>query len=182
MADDTPHTGRRLHIGGTIRAPGWEVLNVVPGEHVDHVGRADDLAQFSDEAFDAVYASHVLEHLAPRGPLEAGLREWHRVLRRGGRLYVSVPDLDVLAQLYADRERLDPNERFQVMLMMFGGHADAHDRHEIGFNEESLAYFLRSAGFVNPLRVHALGKFRDTSELEFKGVRISLNMVAEKAA
>jgi hypothetical protein len=36
---------------------------------------------------------------------------------------------------------------------------------------------IRAPGWV-----HALGKFRDTSELEFKGVRISLNMVAEKAA
>jgi len=182
MTEVISHTGRRLHIGGTLRAAGWEVLNVVPGEHVDHVGRAEDLSQFPDDEFDAIYASHVLEHLAPRGPLETGLREWHRVLRPGGRLYVSVPDLDVLARLYVDRERLDANERFQVMLMMFGAHADPHDRHEIGFNDEGLGHFLRAAGFVNVLRVKSLGKFRDTSELEFKGVRISLNIVAEKPA
>src|SRR5262245_32947651 len=173
-------TGRRLHIGGTARAPGWEVLNVQPGDHVDHVGRAEDLSRFPDGTFDAVYASHVLEHLAPRGALEAGLSEWHRVLRPGGILYVSVPDLDLLCRLFADRERLTPDERFTVMLMMFGGHADEHDRHEIGFNKEFLTHFLRSAGFVDLRRVESLGQFGDSSELVFKGERISLNVVARK--
>jgi predicted SAM-dependent methyltransferase len=156
------------------------VLNVAPGEHVDHVGTADDLSRFSDATFAAIYASHVLEHLSPRGPLESGLREWYRVLSPGGTLYVSVPDLDVLARLFADRERLGVQERFKVMLMMFGAHADPHDRHEIGFNAEILGYFLHSAGFVNIRRVHSLGKFGDTSELEFMGVRISLNVLADK--
>lgn len=171
---------RRLHIGGTIRAPGWEVLDIVPGEHVDHVGPAHDLSKFADGTFTEIYASHVLEHLSPRGALEMGLREWLRALHPGGTLYLSVPDLDVLARLFVDRARLSAQERFSVMLMMFGGHADAHDRHEIGFDEDFLRHFLTSAGFVNVRRVPSLGRFRDTSEMEFKGVRISLNVVAEK--
>lgn len=175
-------TGRRLHIGGTIRAPGWEIINIAPGDHVDHVGTAEDLSRFSDGTFDAVYASHVLEHLSPRGQLENGLREWHRVLRAAGMLYVSVPDLDVLAGLFADRAHADVHERFQIMLMMFGAHADPYDRHEIGFNDEFLRHFLVQAGFVNIRRVKSLGKFRDTSELRFKGISISLNVIAEKSA
>ena len=182
MNGGIPPTGRRLHIGGTIRAPGWEVLNVAPGDHVDHIGTAEDLSRFPDGTFDAVYASHVLEHLSPRGQLENGLREWHRVLRPAGTLYVSVPDLDVLARLFADRARVDVNERFQIMLMMFGAHADLHDRHEIGFNDEFLRHFLAEAGFVNVRRVQSLGKFRDTSEMRFKGIYISLNVIAEKSA
>jgi len=173
---------RRLHIGGTIRAPGWEVLNIVPGEHVDHVGPAHDLSQFPDDTFAELYASHVLEHLSPRGMLEQGLREWRRVLEPGGILSVSVPDLDVLTRLFADRARLNAQERFTVMLMMFGGHADAHDRHEIGFDEDFLRHFLAAAGFSDVRRVASLGRFRDSSEMEFKGARISLNMVAAKPA
>lgn len=175
-------TGRRLHIGGTLRAPGWEILNVLPGDHVDHVGRADELARFADDTFEVIYASHVLEHLAPGGELQAGLREWQRVLRPGGILLVSVPDLDVLASLFVDRERLNRDERFRVMLMMFGGHLDQHDQHQIGLNEEFLTYYLQQAGFANVRRVASLGQFPDTSELVFKGVRISLNVVAEKPA
>jgi predicted SAM-dependent methyltransferase/limonene-1,2-epoxide hydrolase len=180
MSTVTLPATRRLHIGGETRTPGWEVMNVVPGEHVDHVGRAEDLSRFSDDTFAAMYASHVLEHIAPPGPLERGLREWYRVLAPGGTLHVSVPDLDILARLFADRDGLNPNERYKVMLMMFGAHSDAYDRHEIGFNEEFLRFFLESAGFVNVRRVESLGQFRDTSELVFRGVRISLNVIAEK--
>jgi predicted SAM-dependent methyltransferase len=173
-------TGRRLHIGGTLRAPGWEVLNAQPGQHVDHVGDAGDLSRFAHDSFDEVYASHVLEHLDPRLALEPTLKEWRRVLRPGGRLCVSVPDLEVLCELFLDRDRLNLNERFTVMLMMFGGHADPYDRHELGFDEPFLVHFLRSAGFVGVRRVRSLQRFEDTSELEFKGRRISLNVIAEK--
>jgi predicted SAM-dependent methyltransferase len=175
-----PPTGRRLHIGGTLRAPGWEVLNAQPGPHVDHVGDAKDLSRFAEDSFDEVYASHVLEHLDPRLAMEPALKEWRRVLRPGGMLCVSVPDLEVLCELFLDRERLSVNERFTVMLMMFGGHVDPFDRHELGFDEQFLAHFLRSAGFVDVRRVPSLQRFQDTSEQEFKGRRISLNVMAEK--
>ena len=31
------------------------MLNVAPGEHVDHVGTADDLSRFPDATFAAIY-------------------------------------------------------------------------------------------------------------------------------
>jgi SAM-dependent methyltransferase len=54
---------------------------------------------FSDETFDVVYHSHLLEHL----PREAALpfsRECYRVLKRGGIIRVAVPDLERIARLY----------------------------------------------------------------------------------
>jgi predicted SAM-dependent methyltransferase len=92
-----------------------------------------------------------------------------------------VPDLRVLCELFLD-PKLDANDRFTVMLMMFGAHGDPYDRHEVGFDEQFLAHFLRSAGFVGVRRVESLQRFQDTSELRFKGRRISLNVVAEKPA
>ena len=44
---------------------------------------------FHDNSFDTVHMHHVLEHL--EDPLKA-LKEIHRILRCGGRLYVSVPN------------------------------------------------------------------------------------------
>ena len=58
----------------------------------------------ADASVDVVYASHVLEHLpvleAPAGVATAGdaLREWHRVLKPGGSLFVAVPDFRVIAE------------------------------------------------------------------------------------
>lgn len=49
----------------------------------------DGLRTFADGSFDAVIASHMIEHLA--NPI-AALGEMHRVLRPGGKLVLVVPD------------------------------------------------------------------------------------------
>jgi predicted SAM-dependent methyltransferase len=171
---------RRLHIGGVERTEGWEVLNALAGPVVDHVGSAADLRQFADGTFSALYSSHVLEHLDYKDELHAGLREWHRVLAPGGRLYVSVPDLAVLAKLFLT-EGLSLDDRLFVVRMIFGGHVDAHDYHQMGFDFEILATFLREAGFVEIERVADLGLFDDTSRAVYAGVPISVNVTARKA-
>ena len=171
---------RRLHIGGETRRDGWEVLNAVAGPHVDHVMNACDLGCFKDGTFVEVYASHVLEHLDFVGEMQSALREWHRVLVPKGRLYVSVPDLTTLAQLFLT-EGLTHNERFGIVKMVFGAHSNAHDYHKVGFNLPILAYFLGEAGFVDVERVPDLSHFNDTSRAVFKGVPISLNVTARRA-
>ena len=98
----------------------------------------------------------------------------------GGTLYVSVPDLDVLARLFVDRARLSFQDRFMVMRMIFGGHTDKYDYHLVGLNEEFLTDVLRAAGFVGSRKVADFGLFRDTSSMAFKGVAISLNMICSK--
>ena len=171
---------RRLHIGGREKRPGWEILNILPGPAVDHVGDAIDLSRFADGTFIEVYASHVLEHFDYREALLAALREWHRVLAPGGVLHLSVPDLDILAHLLLQRHKLDVNARFQVMRMIFGGHVDAHDYHQVGLNQDFLAGFLGHAGFVNLQRVTRHGLFTDTSDMIVAGTPISLNLDAYK--
>jgi predicted SAM-dependent methyltransferase len=171
---------RRLHIGGREPSPGWEILNISAGPRVDHVGNAIDLSRFEDDTFAEVYASHVLEHFDYHRDLVAALREWHRVLTPEGVIRISVPDLDTLAQMLLLREQLDVNQRFHVMRMIFGGHTDAHDYHQVGLNQEFLAGFLEAAGFRDCRRVQRHGLFRDTSDLAVAGRLISLNMTARK--
>lgn len=173
---------RRLHIGGKVTAEGWEVLNANPAPYVDHVCNANDLSQFAAHTFAALYASHVVEHFDYAGELQATLAEWHRVLAPGGTLYISVPDLDVLAKLLLDKTRLTVGERYFVMRMIFGGHVDRYDYHQVGLNTEFLAGFLQAAGFVHIRRVASFGFFNDTSTMTFKGVPISLNLTSEKPA
>lgn len=171
---------RKLHIGGKVRSPGWENLNVLPGPAVDHVGDAVDLGRFADASFAEIYASHVLEHFDYNGPLLKALKEWQRVLVPGGVLRLSVPDLDVLAHLLLQRHRFDVNQRFQIMRMMFGGHVDAHDVHLVGLNAEFLAGYLQAAGFETVQRVARHGLFADTSDMVVDGTPISLNVNAFK--
>lgn len=169
---------RRLHIGGTVRKAGWEVLNALPGNHVDHLGNAKDLSRFQDGTFVEIYGSHVLEHFDYARELIPVLREWRRVMHPSGRLLISVPDLDVLCELFTDRQRLSPDDRFHVMRMMFGGHVDQYDFHYVGLNEEILARHLKLAGFVACQRIDSMGLFNDTSAMQYAGRPISLNLQA----
>jgi len=171
---------RKLHIGGTARCDGWEVLNANPAPYVDHVCNANDLSQFADNTFSEIYASHVVEHLDYSGELKDTLQQWHRVLVAGGKVFISVPDLDMLAELILEKNKLSVDERFFVMRMMFGGHVDKYDYHLAGLNEDFLSAFLSACGYVNIRRVQKFGLFDDTSSMGFKGVAISLNMIAEK--
>jgi len=171
---------RRLHIGGQEPRDGWEILNIQPAEGVDHVGDARDLSAFPDGTFDEVYASHILEHLDYIDGVLDALREWRRVLKPGGRLYVGVPDMDAMARLLVSKERLSPEDQFFVMRMLFGGHIDPYDYHQCGFNQDILVEFLTEAGYVQLRRVRTFGLFHDGSNLAFNGTPVSLNVIAEK--
>ncbi len=173
---------RKLHIGGKSEQQGWELLNVnkAAAPRVDHVEDASNLQVFDDNTFAAIYASHVLEHFNYAAQLKKALSEWRRVLLPGGRIYISVPDLDILTELFRDRKKLTKDERFFVMRMMFGGQVDKFDFHVAGLNEEFLTDYLQSEDFVNIERVKGFGLFDDSSNLYYKGVLISLNVVAEK--
>ena len=172
---------RKLHIGGWVRTPGWEVIDARPLPHVDHVGNAKDLTRFEPATFTDIYASHVLEHFDFKDEIFMTLVEWCRVLVPGGTLHVSVPDMDILARLFVERQHLSKADRFAVMQMIFGGHRDPYDYHLIGLNEEFLVDLLNKTGFTDARRVADLGFFDDTSRYAFHGVPISLNMTAVKA-
>ena len=169
----------RLHIGGKEKKDGWKVLNIQAGEAVDYVGDIRDLSSFPRNSFDIVYASHVLEHVSYHSELNAALRWIRRILRPGGKLFVSVPDLETLCRLFL-HEQNTKEMRFKIMRMMFGGQTDPHDFHHAGLTEEILGDFLRTAGFKEVHRVPEFGIFSDTSNLRLGGVLVSLNLVAIK--
>lgn len=91
---------RLLNLGcGKRRHPHWTNVDLVAtSPEVLEVDLRQPLP-FLDGQFDAVYASHVLEHLAP----DAGrrlVREARRVLCPGGTLRLVVPDLEGICRAY----------------------------------------------------------------------------------
>lgn len=169
---------QRLHIGGKQVRSGWQIFNAVAAEGVDHLGDVRDLSRFDDGQFVEIYASHVLEHLSQQEILPV-LQGIARILATGGRLMVSVPDLDTLCRLFISPQ-LGANERFHVMRMLFGGQTDTYDFHHIGLNQEFMHHYLAAAGFSTVSRVESFGLFDDTSEFKPYGVAISLNLLAVK--
>lgn len=169
----------RLHIGGVEPRPGWKILNVQAGPHVDFIGECSDLSQFEDESVDEAYASHVYEHLGYQQELPRALAEIYRILKPGGILRIAVPDLDVLCQLFVHPD-LALQDRFHVMRMIFGGQIDPFDFHKVGLNWQILCDFLGRARFGSARRVESFGLFQDCSTIMFAGHSISLNVEATK--
>ncbi len=177
MAHDGPV---RLHLGGVETKPGWRIVNVQDGPHVDYLGDVTDVARgFADESVDEIYASHILEHLGYDKALPETLKELCRILKPEGRFYIAVPDLAALTRLFA-HPQADVNVRMHVMRIMYGGRTDPYDVHFTGFDQEILGHFLGVAGFKRIQRVKAFGLFNDASTVEVGGVSVSLNVIVTK--
>ena len=172
----------KLHIGGMEKKEGWKILNIQKNEgrekHVDLVGDITDLSQFDDGSIEEIYASHTVEHI-DNNDVQKTLKGIHRVLKDGGKFYVSVPDMDILCRLFLD-PKAPLKIKYEVMRMMFGGQVDEFDYHYFGWNMLLMEYFLKDAGFKKIERVKSFSLFNDTSELSFHGVPISLNVIAYK--
>jgi predicted SAM-dependent methyltransferase len=176
---EPPKDGIKLHIGGKEKREGWMILDALPGPIVDRVGNCNDLSFLDAESCSEIYASHVLEHLGYNGEIQSTLKGFHRVLKPGGRLRVSVPDLEILCRLFLYPE-FDGPSRFHVMRMMFGGRTTDYDVHYVGLNFEFLGEFMHDTGFRHIRRVPELGVFKDASNLRYANVAISLNVEAWK--
>ena len=74
--------------GGRKQVSTAVALDVVPGPGVDVVADLEEALPFADDAFDHVFAVHVLEHVRELVGLMA---ELHRVLRCTGVLHVLAP-------------------------------------------------------------------------------------------
>ena len=171
------HEDLRLHIGGVHPRQGWKILNIQPGPHVDFVGSCTDLGEFATSSVAEVYASHVFEHLGYQSELPEVLRSLKRILKPGGYLRLSVPDLDLLCRMFTHPD-LPLYARFHLMRVMYGGQIDKFDFHKVGFTKEILADFLLREEFEDIQRVENHDLFEDTSRLVLFGHSISLNIVA----
>jgi SAM-dependent methyltransferase len=115
----TAAPARLLNFGcGTAFHPEWTNLDAAPvsPEIIAHDLRSG--FPFAAETFDAVYGSHVLEHLEPEAGAQL-LQECFRVLKPGGVVRIVVPDLETIARLY-----------LQALEGALSGDADARMRYE----------------------------------------------------
>jgi SAM-dependent methyltransferase len=62
---------------------------------------------YADGTVDAIYLGQVVEHLNPLHELPKLLTECHRMLRKGGAVRITTPDLDNILMAYADNRMED---------------------------------------------------------------------------
>ncbi len=170
---------RKLNIGGTEAAKGWEILNGQAADYVDYVGDASDLSLFEDHTFNTIYSSHTLEHISYWNHLIPTLKEWRRVLKDDGEILISVPNLDVLCKEYCN-ETTTKKQRYNIMRIMYGGQYNDYDYHYAGFNIDIMAHFARHSGLMIEKQVEEFNLFKDVSSSRINGKLLSLNVVLKK--
>ncbi len=100
---------------------------------------------FEDETVDEVFSSHMLEHLA-KYEVPRALAEWRRVLKPGGCLRLSVPDLEwVLKEWLATPEEHRWAWRLDTI---FGLQTHEGEYHKTGFTAARMEQVLTEAGFA----------------------------------
>jgi predicted SAM-dependent methyltransferase len=105
--------------------------------------------------------------------------EVFRILKKGGEFFISVPDLEVMTRIFLEEK--EPAHKIQIMKFIYGGQIDEFDFHKCGFWEELVLNFLKISNFKKYKRVKFFeDKFSDTSQLTYKGIALSLNIVALK--
>ena len=96
------HRVRKLHLGcGWNILPGWLNVDYRPLCRGALYLDARRPFFFMDETFDYVFNEHMIEHMPYRDGLSM-LAECHRILKQGGKIRISTPDLAFLIDLYGD--------------------------------------------------------------------------------
>ena len=91
---------KKIHIGcGTNILKGWLNTDYMPVSNEVILMDATQKLPFENNTFDYVFSEHMIEHITyTQGGLM--LSECFRVLKSGGKLRVSTPDLRFLFSLY----------------------------------------------------------------------------------
>ena len=149
---------QNLHV--RFHGPEWREIRVDidPAVAPDFVCSIAALTPIASEAVDAVWSSHNLEHIY-RHEVPAALSEFCRVLKPGGLLLLTIPNLQKAAEFVA-QDQLEheiyrsPAGPITPLDMIFG-HTPSLARghgfmaHKTGFTARALERLLLDAGFVD---------------------------------
>jgi predicted SAM-dependent methyltransferase len=171
---------------------------IIPRESTRVEWRADlrildvrDPLPFAANSCDAIYASHLLEHLF-LDDAQRLLRECFRVLRPGGTLRLVVPDLRAIVREYNGERVFYNSDEFAAMpaadrmnrRLLFRGVSPARGNvlmriyaalkdfqtHKWMYDAESLVFYVRNAGFDEVSeRAFRESRIADIDRLEHAG-------------
>jgi predicted SAM-dependent methyltransferase len=127
-----------LAVGGRCEHKGAVLLDIRAGIG-DVCGDIRDLHIFDTDQFEGIELHHVLEHLLPNEDLPT-LIELKRVICPGGKLCISVPDIERCAQTIL-------SGNLEILMNIYSPHEDEAMRHKWGYTEKSLLDILHRAGF-----------------------------------
>lgn len=145
-----------LNLGsGSAKIPKFCNIDANPLSICDVIAQIEKIKLKSNSA-RVIYSSHVFEHI-PREQAQKTLAEWFRVLKPGGKLYISVPDMEVLFNIYLDNLPYYHTEKGRYLVdracfCVYGAERGKYDLHFNGYSFTTLEHLLESVGFQNVQR------------------------------
>ncbi len=148
----------------------WKELRLDIDESVapDIVGTMTDMSAVDTASVDAVFSSHNIEHLYPHEVPQA-LGEFKRVLRPGGFVVITCPDLQSVCALVAEDKLTDtayvsPAGPIAPIDILYGHRApmargNLYMAHRCGFTEKVLRGSLFNAGFKRAATLRRASSF-----------------------
>jgi len=131
-------------------------LDIDPGVKPDVIGTMTDMKTVDDASVDAVFSSHNIEHLYPH-EVPIALAEFYRVLKPGGFVLLTCPDLQSVCALVANDQLTDAAYQSGMgpitpLDILYGHRAsmkagNLYMSHRCGFTKKVLASTLSLAGF-----------------------------------
>lgn len=118
---------------------GWTNQDIVgddPNMKVDMVCDAAHLPVL-DGTVDFIYAGHLVEHYFPN-TLRDALKEWHRVLKPGGKIVIVTPDCGAIFRDYAMGKLQSIEATWQQIYGRIYDYDRESERHHIAFDEPEL--------------------------------------------
>jgi ubiquinone/menaquinone biosynthesis C-methylase UbiE len=172
MADCSPivDVSRTSSVGGLLPLK----LNL-GGDNVDIATDLSDLSMVESGSVEEIYASHCLEHFSHLKTVDV-LKEWRRVMKKGCKAYIAVPDLEVTARMILKDGLSDWAINF-----LYGDQVYDKAYHYTAFDFPRLAKCLVKAGWSDVKRIVDMPyKLDDCSWLRYSngGERVSLNVEA----
>ena len=102
---------------------------------------------FKTESIDEIMAMQLLEHISI-SDADKAIKEWNRVLKKNGILYIGVPDLERSLALAEAIRPMGPYRWKTISMFIYGSQADEGQYHKSGYTPEYLEAFLKDNGFT----------------------------------
>jgi predicted SAM-dependent methyltransferase len=145
-ANETPIV-QDIYNENTVEGAEVEIVQLDANPDAPHVDVVHELSYpdaplpFEDEHFDAIMASHILEHIPYHMELHA-MKDWHRALKVGGTLHVVVPSAEFIA-----RTILSEKSTKYIKPYAIGGLVSPWDVHVNLFTMQMLRSLFQYVGF-----------------------------------
>lgn len=151
-------TAQKSRLPACFQDKSWKEvrLDIDPKVKPDIVASLTDMSAISTSSADAVWSSHNLEHLEGY-QVSIALREIRRVLKPGGFVLMTLPNLEAVVRLIADGRAdeaiyVSPAGPITPMDMLFGHQrsleqGNRYMAHRTGFTPSRLGQFLLNANF-----------------------------------